>query len=127
MQKKKFANFARSSLFPLKCEKKVRLRSMKTAHLKIVPVLTFRADIYTRRSLPVVGVRVSHVISVHEVRGPDTRPAVWGSGTVWSGVISPAWRGLPHVSAKSRLDLNGVELSRRLKDRMAGFVIGLPF
>lgn len=100
---------------------------MKTAHLKIVPVLTFRADIYTRRSLPVVGVRISHVISVHEVRGPDTRPAVWGSGTVWSGVISPAWRGLAHVSTKSRLDLNGVELSRRLEDRMAGFVIGLPY
>lgn len=99
---------------------------MKTAHLKIVPVLTSRADIYTRRSLPVVGVRVSHVITVHEVRGPDTRPAVWGSGTVWSGVISPAWWGLAHVSTKSRFDLNGVELSRRLEDRMAGFVIGFP-
>lgn len=124
---KKFREFCEIQFISFKMRKKVRLRSMKTAHLKIVPVLTFRADIYTRRSLPVVGVRVSHVISVHEVRGPDTRPAVWGSGTVWSGVISPAWRGLPHVSAKSRLDLNGVELSRRLKDRMAGFVIGLPY
>lgn len=124
---KKIREFCEIQFISFKCEKKVRLRSMKTAHLKIVPVLTFRADIYTRRSLPVVGVRVSHVITVHEVRGPDTRPAVWGSGTVWSVVISPAWRGLPHVSAKSRLDLNGVELSRRLKDRMAGFVIGLPY
>lgn len=124
---KKIREFCEIQFISFKCEKKVRLRSMKTAHLKIVPVLTFRADIYTGRSLPVVGVRVSHVISVHEVRGPDTRPAVWRSGTVWSGVISPAWRGLPHVSAKSRLDLNGVELSRRLKDRMAGFVIGLPY
>lgn len=124
---KKIREFCEIQFISFKMRKKVRLRSMKTAHLKIVPVLTFRADIYTRRSLPVVGVRVSHVISVHEVRGPDTRPAVWRSGTVWSGVISPAWRGLPHVSAKSRLDLNGVELSRRLKDRMAGFVIGLPY
>lgn len=124
---KKIREFCEIQFISFKMRKKVRLRSMKTAHLKIVPVLTFRADIYTGRSLPVVGVRVSHVISVHEVRGPDTRPAVWRSGTVWSGVISPAWRGLPHVSAKSRLDLNGVELSRRLKDRMAGFVIGLPY
>lgn len=124
---KKIREFCEIQFISFKMRKKVRLRSMKTAHLKIVPVLTFRADIYTGRSLPVVGVRVSHVISVHEVRDPDTRPAVWGSGTVWSGVISPAWRGLPHVSAKSRLDLNGVELSRRLKDRMAGFVIGLPY
>lgn len=92
-----------------------------------MPVVTSGADIYTRRSLPVVGVRVSHVISIHEVRGPDTRPAVLGSGTVWSGVISPTCRGLAHVSTKSRLDLNGVELSRRLEDRMAGFVIGLPY
>lgn len=100
---------------------------MKTAHLKKVPVLTFGADIYTRSSLPVVCVRVSHVISVHEVRGPDTRPAVLGSGAVWSGVISPACRCLAHVSTKSRLDLNGVEFQRRLEDRMAGFVIGLPY